>query len=56
MRLVFNLIHPGTSPIVQEQNDLPLVVRLVEIGAESQKKDDEKAAGWIPGTSIPAIR
>jgi hypothetical protein len=37
MRLVFNLIHRGTSPIVQGQNGLPLVVRLVEIGEESLK-------------------
>ena len=37
MRRVINLIHQGTSPIVQEQNGLPLVARSVEIGEKSQK-------------------
>jgi len=35
MRRVINLIHQGTSPIVQEQNGLPLVARSVEIGEKS---------------------
>jgi hypothetical protein len=34
---VFKLIHRGTSPIVQEQNGLPLVARQVEISAECQE-------------------
>jgi len=34
-RLVFNLIHQGTSPIVQEQNGLSPVADEVEIGEES---------------------
>jgi hypothetical protein len=37
MRRVINLIHQGTSPIVQEQNGLPLVARSVEIGEKSPK-------------------
>jgi hypothetical protein len=35
MRLVFNLIDPGTSPIFQEQNRLSPVAGEVEIGEES---------------------
>jgi hypothetical protein len=35
MRLVFNLIHRGTSPILQEQNALSPVADEVEIGEES---------------------
>jgi hypothetical protein len=32
---VFNLIHRGTSPIVQEQNGLSLVADEMEIGEQS---------------------
>jgi hypothetical protein len=35
MRRVINLIHQGTSPIVQEQNGLPLATHSVEIGEKS---------------------
>jgi hypothetical protein len=35
MRPVFNLIHRGTSPILQEQNALSPVADEVEIGEES---------------------
>jgi hypothetical protein len=37
MRRVINLIHQGTSPIVQEQNGLSLATHSVEIGEKSQK-------------------
>jgi hypothetical protein len=36
MRRVINLIHRGTSPIIQEQNGLPLATRSVEIGEKSR--------------------
>jgi len=35
MRLVFNLIDQGASPILQEQNGLSTVADEVEIGEES---------------------
>jgi len=35
MRRVINLIHQGASPIVQEQNGLPLAAYSVEIGEKS---------------------
>jgi hypothetical protein len=41
MRRVINLIHQGTSPIIQEQNGLPLVARSVEIGEKSRYYEEK---------------
>jgi hypothetical protein len=37
VRLVNNLIHQGTGPIIQVQNDLTLLAEAVEISEESRK-------------------
>ncbi|MBV8611858.1 MAG: hypothetical protein JO034_31000, partial [Singulisphaera sp.] len=48
---MINLIHQGTSPIVQEQNGLPLVARSVEIGEKSRTnrgdvENQVRQGGW----------
>ena len=53
---MINLISQGTSPIFQEQNGLPLVIGLVEIGEKSQSFSLlERIDAALCGIGIPAL-